>query len=637
VASAKGIRAGKAFVELGADDSKMLAGLKKATNRLRAFGQSVGQIGQGMARISALAMAPLIAATKVFSSFGDSVAKMAKRTGLSVEALSELRFAASQSGTDLETLEGSLKRMQRTVYDAGRGLSTATDALADLGVNYTDLANLKPEEQFKLLADRVAQVEDPTTKAALAMATFGRTGTDMLPMLNLGAKGIGDLQAEARRLGLTMSGKDAKAAEQFSDKLDRMGKVAKQAVFEVGAALAPALEAVFAAATKALQGVRAWVREQGAVIRAIFKITAVVAGLGVALMALGKVATVTAGIMKGMFLFAANPAVLAIVGIGAAALTTAAAFGAFGSKIEDTSHSLQELRDQIARMNLEAATLELAKWSREVDKISGKLERNARGLPGWLNPLSYTKTEVEELNAALDRAIRLRVAASKRVGELKPGVTSPGVSSPEVSSRADEDWARKVHQLKLGFIEDEYRRESALIIERYNHERQLAVAEGATKATLHEIDEARTLELETLEINMAKKVAAERQRIFESEQARRWRIEELGLRVRFKGLRLEEELLKLTIKRELIEAKALGERSDLIMQQYALEKELLKQSRDLAPRMEMRVIGTFNPNAIRGLQSSNLATRTAKGIEKLVNIQGDMFRFLRQQGGLVFS
>ena len=244
MASAKGIRAGRAFVELFADDSKLVRGLRRAEKRLKAFGDRIRNLGLKIAGLGTAMLAPMLGAAKAFGSMGDQVAKMAKRTGLSVEALSELRFAASQTGTSLEALETGFRRMQRSIYDAGRGLSTQTDALADLGLTYEDLAGLSPEEQFKKLAEAISRVEDPTRKAALAQALFGRAGTQLLPLFAQGAKGIEALQAEARRLGLTMSGEDAKAAEEFTDALDALWKVVKMGVFNVGAALAPVLQQV---------------------------------------------------------------------------------------------------------------------------------------------------------------------------------------------------------------------------------------------------------------------------------------------------------------------------------------------------------------------------------------------------------
>jgi len=45
LSSARGIRAGRAFVELFADDSKLVRGLRRAQKKLKAFGQSIRNMG----------------------------------------------------------------------------------------------------------------------------------------------------------------------------------------------------------------------------------------------------------------------------------------------------------------------------------------------------------------------------------------------------------------------------------------------------------------------------------------------------------------------------------------------------------------------------------------------------------------
>jgi len=287
--STRGIRAGRAFVELFADDSKLVRGLRRAQKKLKAFGQSIRNMGLKIAGLGAAMVAPLLAAAKAFSSMGDQVAKMAKRTGLSVETLSELRFVASQTGTEFESLEMAFRKMQRSIYDAGRGLSTAVDALEDLGLKFEDLDGLSPERQFKLLADRISQVEDPTTRAAIAMSLFGRTGTNLLPMFAAGAKGIEALQKEARRLGLTMSATDAKAAEDFTDALDALWKVVKMGIFRVGAALAPVLQELAETITGVAAKVGEWVQANRELIVMVLKVAAAVIAGGIALAALGTV------------------------------------------------------------------------------------------------------------------------------------------------------------------------------------------------------------------------------------------------------------------------------------------------------------------------------------------------------------
>ncbi len=400
MASTSGIRAGRAFVELFADDSQLVRGLRRAEKRLKAFGDRIRNFGLKMAGLGTAMLAPLTASAKVFSGYGDQVAKMAKRTGLSVEALSELRFVASQTGTSLEAMETGFRRMQRSIYDAGRGLSTQTDALSDLGLEYKDLAGLAPEDQFKRLAGAIGDLEDPTRKAALAQALFGRAGTQLLPMFAAGAEGIEQLQAEARRLGLTMSGEDAQAAEEFTDALDALWKVVKMGVFNVGAALAPVLQQVAETITDVAIRVSEWIKANRQVIVTVLQVAAAVVAGGIALAALGTVIsglgstigvlittiTTVGGTFKllaGVIAFLVSPIGMVITALGALAAYLVHASGAggkaldwlgdrFGSLKDDALSAYQGIADAFAAGDLALAvkvlwlTLKM-EWARGVN------------------------------------------------------------------------------------------------------------------------------------------------------------------------------------------------------------------------------------------------------------------------------
>ena len=300
MASTQGIRAGRAFVELFTDNSKLVRGLRGAEKQIKAFGNRIRNMGLKMAGLGTALLAPLAGAAKYFSSYGDQVAKMAKRTGLSVEALSEMQFVASQSGTSIETLETGFRRMQRSIYDAGRGLSTQTDALADLGLKYKDLNGLAPEEQFKVLADAISKVEDPTRRAALAQAMFGRAGTQLIPMMADGAEGIEKLQEEARRLGQTMSGKDAKAAEDFTDAMDKLWKTVKMGVFHIGAALAPTLQAAAEKLAEVVAKISAWIKSNRELIVIVAKVATGILAAGVGIAIFGTIISGLGSVIGGV-------------------------------------------------------------------------------------------------------------------------------------------------------------------------------------------------------------------------------------------------------------------------------------------------------------------------------------------------
>jgi TP901 family phage tail tape measure protein len=285
--SARGIKAGAAYVELLVSDNKLVRGLKAAQARLKGFGEGVSGIGRKLTAASAAVAAPLLATSKVFIGMGDAMAKASDRTGIAVETLSELTFAAEMSGANLQSFENGIRRMQRTVVEAADGTQTAVDALAMLGLRAEELQGMSPDRMFKLLAERLSQVADPTHKAAIAMEIFGRGGAELLPLMKDGVRGIEALQDQARELGLTLSTEAARDAERFGDTLDVLWKVIKRAAFAVGAALAPTLTRVAETITRVVVQVVQWIDRNRGLIVSVTKLALAGVATGMALVGIG--------------------------------------------------------------------------------------------------------------------------------------------------------------------------------------------------------------------------------------------------------------------------------------------------------------------------------------------------------------
>lgn len=336
-ASAKGIKAGRAFVEIGTDNSKLTKGLRQAQQKLQTWGAGIAKIGGAMFAGGAAVMAPLMAAVNSFTSKGDAMAKMADRTGASVEALSGLGHAAEQSGASLEDVEKSIRKMQQNLVDAANGSKTATDALNALGLSAADLEGLSPDEQFKAIAEKISQIEDPAQRTAAALDIFGKSGANLMPLLRTGADGINELIQEAEDLGYIISTEDAQAAAKLGDVLANLWKSVQAGVFAIGASLAPLLtdmaERMMTIGTAALK----WVQDNRELVVTIFKVAAGVMAAGAAITAIGiafigagaaiggviAVGAVVATIFKAIaaaVLFVLSPVglvVTALVGLGA--------------------------------------------------------------------------------------------------------------------------------------------------------------------------------------------------------------------------------------------------------------------------------------------------------------------------------
>jgi len=66
MADTRGIRAGRAYVELGVAD-KLTKGLEKAQARLKAFGEGLQRIGKGLATLGGSVLAPIMLGVKAFT------------------------------------------------------------------------------------------------------------------------------------------------------------------------------------------------------------------------------------------------------------------------------------------------------------------------------------------------------------------------------------------------------------------------------------------------------------------------------------------------------------------------------------------------------------------------------------------
>ena len=236
-------------VQITGNTATLNRSLDKAQGRVARFKSSAGKalkafsgIAKGAAIGAGAALAGFaIASIKSFVDVGDELDKMSKRTGISVEALGELKFAAEQSGASLGTVEKGVKRMASTILDANNGMVSATDAFDALGISVEQLQGLSPEQQFNVMAGALAGVEDASTRAALAQDVFGRAGTELLPLFTEGADGMEALRNQAQQLGVVMSGEAAASAADFNDALNEAKSAVQGVFFQVGSKLVPAI------------------------------------------------------------------------------------------------------------------------------------------------------------------------------------------------------------------------------------------------------------------------------------------------------------------------------------------------------------------------------------------------------------
>lgn len=239
-----GAKIGALHVSLGIDSASFEAGLKKAQSGLGKWQAAA------LGAFAAVAVAGAAASVALGRAMGDAIdrfdemGKAAQKVGLSVEALSRLEYAARLSDVSLETLSGGLRKLSQNMATVAQGSAgPAASAFAALGISATDATGKLRASDLVLadVAEKFSRMEDGTTKTALAVQLFGKSGAELIPLLNSGKAGLADMAAEADRLGITLSTQATKEAEIFNDNLTRVSAATQGIVNTITTAALPVL------------------------------------------------------------------------------------------------------------------------------------------------------------------------------------------------------------------------------------------------------------------------------------------------------------------------------------------------------------------------------------------------------------
>jgi hypothetical protein len=230
----------------GKFETDMNRASKRAEREWKNFQRQVSAVAKAVAVAVVAAGAAFAGLVRQSINTADEMGKTAQRIGVSTESLSQLQHAANLSGTSLEGLNTGLLRLSRTASDAANGMAGPSRAFAAIGVSAKNLdGTLKGTEELMLeVADKFAEIEDGAGKAALAQELFGRSGAQLIPMLNQGRDGLEAMKREADKLGLTIDGQTSKAAQRFNDQLTRLRGAFDGIIRQAAARLLPTLEAI---------------------------------------------------------------------------------------------------------------------------------------------------------------------------------------------------------------------------------------------------------------------------------------------------------------------------------------------------------------------------------------------------------
>ncbi len=233
---------GDLVLALSADTAKFQSDLGRAQRVADKFGKEVGKTLGNLAGMIGLVFSGRAIKGWIDGQIdaADAAGKMAQKVGVSTEALSAYMVAARLSDVSNEQLQTGFQQLAKNQADFVNGSGEAGDAFRALGISQEDVKRLNGDNAalFDLVAGKLATFADGANKTAIAMKIFGRSGAELIPLIN----GLEEARKEAELLGALIDKDTAAAAERFNDNLTRVGVSVQAVGLNIAKAVLPTLE-----------------------------------------------------------------------------------------------------------------------------------------------------------------------------------------------------------------------------------------------------------------------------------------------------------------------------------------------------------------------------------------------------------
>lgn len=216
---------------------------EKAQGLGKTFVKGAGKVAKFGAVLGGVAVAGGAAMFKMATKTAeatDRIDKMSQRLGLSREGFQKWDFVMSQAGVSIDSMQSGMKSLTQRMGDAIEGTGVGAEAFEKLGLTITE--SMTQEEAFDATIAALQGMEDGVEKAALAQELFGKSGQELLPLLNATAESTDELKLKAEELGLVMGDDAIDAGVAFTDTVDQLKRSFGQAFVSIGTQFMPLMQ-----------------------------------------------------------------------------------------------------------------------------------------------------------------------------------------------------------------------------------------------------------------------------------------------------------------------------------------------------------------------------------------------------------
>lgn len=217
--------AGSIFVDLLLRDAKFSEGAKRASKSLKDFGDQAEKAAKRAGQSIVAAATAIAALTGRQAYLIDETVKLSRSLGVVNENFQALTLLADEAGVSQQRLVNFITLSQKATVGAAQEIDKFANAFSFLGLEAKELINLSADQQFQKIAESLAEIENPTVRNATALQIFGKSGRDVINMLEDFKLNLDEAREFNDRFGLSVSAIDARKVEEANDQFGRLGKV----------------------------------------------------------------------------------------------------------------------------------------------------------------------------------------------------------------------------------------------------------------------------------------------------------------------------------------------------------------------------------------------------------------------------
>lgn len=183
------------------------------------------------------------------------------RLGIGADVLSQYQLIAGETGVELDSIAKGMQMLAKNSIEAATGQGAASEALTQLGIDASTFKSLSIDQQFAMVAEKIKGIENPAQRVSIAMALMGKSGAEMLQVMEGGGEGLLEMQRKADALGITLNNVETSAIDSMMDAFGNLGLQAMALGQHFIAQLAPAIELIAEALQVVLAGAIIIVRD----------------------------------------------------------------------------------------------------------------------------------------------------------------------------------------------------------------------------------------------------------------------------------------------------------------------------------------------------------------------------------------